>query len=66
MRNLSTSLTIFFFALALSINAQDGIEIKIDGQSDDISGQTHTMVAPGPDIFDVLFVSVIATHLLDD
>lgn len=55
MRNLSTSLTVFFFALALSIHAQDGIEIKIDGQSDDISGQTHTMVAPGPDIFDVLF-----------
>ena len=48
---------LFLFLLTITLHdfAQDGIEIKLDGQSDDISGQTHTMVAPSYEIFDVLF-----------
>ena len=46
---------LFLFTITLNGFAQDGIEIKLDGQSIDISGQTHTMVAPSHEIFDVLF-----------
>jgi len=36
--------------------SQNGIIIKIEGGSDDISGLTHTMTAPGSTVFDVPFI----------
>jgi hypothetical protein len=43
------------FALGLSAlsNAQDGIVIHVDGQTTDISGTTHTVVAPSNASFDI-------------
>ncbi|MBM3452684.1 MAG: T9SS type A sorting domain-containing protein [Bacteroidetes bacterium] len=46
-----------FFAILFSASfAQNGIIIKIEGGSDDISGLTHTMTAPGSTVFDVPFI----------
>ncbi|MFM7467286.1 MAG: T9SS type A sorting domain-containing protein [Crocinitomicaceae bacterium] len=49
-----------YFVSALFIStfttfSQDGISIKVDGQTADISGATHTVTAPSYDVFDVLF-----------
>jgi hypothetical protein len=44
--------SMFFSYHALS---QDGIVIKADGQSTDVSGGTHLVTAPSNDVFDVLF-----------
>ena len=50
----SLKLGVLFISLTFLSFAQDGISIKIEGQSDDISGGTHTMVAPSHEMFDVL------------
>jgi hypothetical protein len=42
-------------SFSFSVFAQNGIEIKVDGQGADISGGTHTVIAPSNDVFDVLF-----------
>ena len=43
------------FTLGLSVfsYAQDGIVIHVDGQTSDISGATHTVVAPSNASFDI-------------
>ena len=43
------------FTLGLSVfsYAQDGIVIHVDGQTTDISGATHTVVAPSNASFDI-------------
>lgn len=41
--------------LAIISFAQNGIIITLEGQTTDISGQTHTMTAPGNTVFDVPF-----------
>jgi hypothetical protein len=51
---------VLIFSVALSIAlanvyAQDGIIITLEGQNTDISGQVHTMNAPGSSTFDVPF-----------
>ncbi len=52
MKTLFLSLSFVFCALAM---AQNNIVIHIDGQTTDISGQTHTVVAPSANSFDVPF-----------
>ena len=46
-----------FLVLTLSISAftfsQDGIVIHVDGQTTDISGASHTVVAPSSTSFDI-------------
>lgn len=44
-----------FFIFATISFAQDGIIITLEGQTTDISGQTHTMTAPSNAAFDVAF-----------
>lgn len=52
MKNLLYS---FLFLCGVSAFAQDGIVITFEGQTTDISGQTHTMTAPSNAVFDVPF-----------
>ncbi|MCF8408224.1 MAG: T9SS type A sorting domain-containing protein [Crocinitomicaceae bacterium] len=48
-------LVAFSFFLSLAALAQDGIVITLDGQTVDISGGTHQMIAPSNAVFDVPF-----------
>ena len=41
--------------ISLASLAQNNIVIHLDGQTNDISGQTHTVVAPSPEFFDIPF-----------
>jgi hypothetical protein len=43
------------FMVSFMIYAQDGIIITFEGQTTDISGQTHTMTAPNNMVFDAPF-----------
>lgn len=52
MKALFTSLLCL---LSLTTLAQNNIVIHIDGQTNDISGQTHTVVAPSSASFDIPF-----------
>lgn len=52
---MKTLFLTLFVALFLNGFAQNNIVIHIDGQTTDISGQTHTVVAPSGASFDVPF-----------
>lgn len=55
MKNFTSLITFVLILISANLYAQDGIVITLEGQTTDISGQTHTMTAPGNTIFDVPF-----------
>jgi hypothetical protein len=52
---MKTLFFIFLHILSVAAIAQNNIVIHVDGQATDISGQTHTMLAPSSASFDVPF-----------